>query len=42
MISHVNQRFRRDFVRLPDRIKEQARRAYRLFNANPTHRSLQF
>lgn len=42
MISHVNARFQRDFARLPERIKKQARRAYRRFKADPGHRSLEF
>jgi hypothetical protein len=40
--SHINARFRRDFARLPERIKERARRAYRQFKVDPDHRSLGF
>jgi mRNA-degrading endonuclease RelE of RelBE toxin-antitoxin system len=40
--SHINARFRREFDRLPARIQEQARRAYRLFQANPDHPGLEF
>ena len=42
MISHINARFRQDFARLPDRIKKQTRKAYRLFKSDPQHRSLEF
>lgn len=42
MTSHVNARFRRDFARLPKRIQEEARRAYRLFQTDPAHPSLKF
>jgi hypothetical protein len=38
----VNARFRSDFARLLGRIQEQARRAYRVFNADPNHPGLQF
>jgi hypothetical protein len=30
------------FARLPDEVKEHARRAYRLWKANPQHPGLQF
>jgi hypothetical protein len=40
--SHVNARFRSDFARLPERIQQQARRAYRLFKSNPSHPGLEF
>jgi mRNA-degrading endonuclease RelE of RelBE toxin-antitoxin system len=34
--SRVTPDFRRDFARLPERVQEQAREAYRLFKADPT------
>ena len=34
--------FRRDFAALPDAVKQQAREAYGLFAANPSHPSLKF
>jgi mRNA-degrading endonuclease RelE of RelBE toxin-antitoxin system len=40
--SHVTARFRNDFTRLPKRIQEQARRAYRQFKSDPDHPSLAF
>ncbi len=30
------------FARLPDEVREQARRAYRLWRANPSHPGLRF
>lgn len=42
MTSHVNARFRDDFARLPTRIQQQARRAYRLFMTDPSHPGLEF
>ena len=42
MISHLNPRFRKEFARLPDRIRRQARRAYRLFKTDPGHPGLEF
>lgn len=42
MTSHVNARFRHDFGWLPQRIQEQARRAYRRFKADPAHPGLEF
>jgi hypothetical protein len=30
------------FAKLPDQVKEQARKAYRLWKANPQHPGLQF
>jgi len=40
--SHVNARFRGNFARLPKRIQQQARRAYRLFKTDPNHPGLEF
>jgi hypothetical protein len=40
--SHVNERFRRGFAALPDRIKTRARQAYRQFMDSPSHPSLEF
>jgi len=40
--SHTTASFRRNFANLPERIKKQARNAYRLFQANPAHPSLRF
>jgi len=40
--SHINPRFRRDFARLPTRIKNEARKMYKLFRSNPNHQSLEF
>jgi hypothetical protein len=40
--SHLNARFRGNFARLPSRIQQQARRAYRLFKTDPSHPGLEF
>ena len=42
MRSHTSERFRDAFTRLPPAIQERAQRAYRLFEQNPQHPSLQF
>lgn len=42
MISHINSDFRSAFARLPQAVRHQARAAYRLFQQNPNHPSLQF
>ncbi len=42
MKSRTTERFRKAFSGLPDRIREQARTAYRLFQQNPFHPSLHF
>lgn len=42
MISRLHPLFRRDFVRLPRDIQQRARGAYRRFQADPAHPSLQF
>jgi mRNA-degrading endonuclease RelE of RelBE toxin-antitoxin system len=40
--SRLHASFRRDFAKLPQRIQERARTAYRLFKADPFHPGLQF
>jgi hypothetical protein len=40
--SHLNDRFRRHFAKLPNRIKKQARQSYRRFKSDPAHPSLEF
>jgi hypothetical protein len=40
--SRRSRDFNRDFDRLPAEVKAQARAAYRLFERNPYHPSLQF
>ena len=42
MTSRVTSDFRRDLTRLPERVRRQAREAYRLFKSNPNHPSLKF
>ncbi len=42
MTSHTTARFRKAFAALPPHVQRQARRAYRLFETDPTHPSLQF
>jgi len=42
VISRTSSDFRDDFARLPDRVKRQARDAYRMFQADPRHPSLKF
>ncbi len=42
MKSRTTERFRKAFSGLPDRIREQARTAYGLFQQNPFHPSLHF
>lgn len=42
MKSHINDDFLKAYRRLPKEIREQARKAYRLFKENPTHPSLHF
>jgi mRNA-degrading endonuclease RelE of RelBE toxin-antitoxin system len=42
VISRLHSSFRRDFAKLPKRIQERARAAYRLFQTDPFHPSLQF
>jgi len=40
--SQLNEDFLACYARLPSAIREQARRAYRLWRANPSHPGLQF
>ena len=42
MKSFVSDGFRKMFARLPDDVKEKARKNYRLWKADPTHPSLHF
>lgn len=42
MESRTTRSFRAAFAALPKEIQEQARRAYRIFRANPAHPSLRF
>lgn len=42
MKSHINDNFLKAYRRLPKEIREQARKAYRLFKENPAHPSLHF
>jgi hypothetical protein len=42
MISRTTKRFRRCLTRLPDSVRRQARKAYRLFARDPRHPSLRF
>ena len=42
MKSVVTDDFIACFARLPDEIREQARRAYRVWQANPSHPGLRF
>jgi hypothetical protein len=40
--SHRTAAFREQFARLPGRIQRQSRKAYRLWESNPQHPSLDF
>jgi len=42
MKSHINDDFLKAYRKLPKHIREQARKAYRLFRDNPHHPSLKF
>ncbi|MCI0335804.1 MAG: hypothetical protein L0228_21565 [Planctomycetes bacterium] len=42
MTSRLHSSFRRDFARLPRDVQRRARNAYRRFQADPSHPSLQF
>ena len=42
MISHTTERFRRAFEGLPPQIQQRARAAYKTFQRDPGHPSLQF
>ena len=40
--SRTTREFRETFASLPDDVRQQAQRAYRLFRTNPRHPSLRF
>lgn len=42
MKSRINDDFLKAYRRLPNEVREQARKAYRLFRDNPQHPSLNF
>ncbi|MEM9155496.1 MAG: hypothetical protein AAGB13_10725 [Cyanobacteria bacterium P01_F01_bin.33] len=42
MISRTTTKFRKALARLPESVRVQARRSYRLFQVNPAHPSLRF
>ena len=42
MKSFTSRRFREAYGNLPDQVRLQARRAYRLFRQNPSHPGLNF
>lgn len=42
MKSRTTRSFRKLFDELPERVKQQARQAYRLFQDNPSHPGLHF
>ena len=42
MKSRTTRRFRRLLIALPPEVQQDAKRAYRLFRANPAHPGLQF
>jgi hypothetical protein len=42
MRSVTTRQFREAFRRLPEAAQDQARKAYRLFRQNPSHRGLKF
>jgi hypothetical protein len=42
MISHTTADFRNDLARLPTSVRKQARDAFRLFMADPSHPGLRF
>ncbi len=42
MKSYTTERFRKAFKALPERVRRQAREAYKLFEQNPYHPSLHF
>ncbi|NEX17732.1 MAG: hypothetical protein C1943_14200 [Halochromatium sp.] len=42
MTSQITKRFREHFERLPEEVKRHARRAYRIWQANPQHPGLHF
>ncbi len=42
MISSLNEDFRKCFYELPESVKSQARKTYKIWTTDPFHRSLQF
>ena len=42
MKSYINEAFLKSYRALPYNVRQQARKAYRLFRDNPYHNSLQF
>lgn len=42
MISRINDDFRDCYARLPSEVRAQARRAYRLWRADPAHPGIRF
>ena len=42
MTSHTTERFRDVYAKLPDKVREQADKAYELFRQNPQHPSLRY
>jgi len=42
MKSRTTEGFRQRFARLPDNVREQAKRTYHLWKNTPSHPSLQF
>jgi hypothetical protein len=42
VISHTTERFRKALADLPERIRRQAREAYKLFKQDPYHSALRF
>ena len=42
MDSRTTRQFREAFAALPEEVRQRARRAYRLFRADPHHSSLRF
>jgi len=42
MKSHLTERFRKAFAKLPSHVQRQARAAYQLFKQDPHHPSLRF
>jgi hypothetical protein len=40
MTSFTSRRFRESYANLPEQVRQQARRAYRLFQRDPSHPSL--
>jgi len=42
MKSYISPQFRDAYLKLPERVRQRARQAYRLFLRNPSHPSLNF